>query len=308
MTNTDNLPRGAVEPRRVLVIHNPTAGRRRSKRLAEVILRLKARGCLVAERETARRGDAEEFARAASAADYDVVVAAGGDGTVNEVVNGLVSGSHAAGAPRLAVIPLGTANVLALEIGLDPKDADQIAGTIATGPARTVHLGVANGRHFVLMAGAGLDAHVVEGVNVALKRRTGKLAYVVESVRQAFGYDFPALQIRANGQTYEGSMVVACKGRFYGGPFVAAPDARLERPKLEVCILPRRGVGGLVRYGLALPMNKLAELPEVTVVSADTVTILGPRGAPLQGDGDIVARLPAEISVARETVELVVPE
>ncbi len=300
-----SAPAPGQSPRRVLVIYNPAAGRRRGKRLADTIALLRAKGCEVVECQTTRRGDAEEYARAAGGADYDVVVAAGGDGTVNEVVNGMVGRPD---RPRLAVIPLGTANVLALEIGLDPKDVEQVAETIAHGPARTVHLGMANGRHFVLMAGAGLDAHVVEGVNVTLKRHAGKLAYVMESVRQAFGYDFPALKIRANGETYEGRMAVACRGRFYGGPFVAAPEARLDRPLLEVCILPKAGVGGAVRYGLALPMNKLSNLPEVQVVSAESVTILGPRGAPLQGDGDIVARLPAEIRIADETVELVVPQ
>lgn len=299
------LRHAPAPPRRVLVIYNPAAGRNRKKRLAAVLSLLEHEGCAVTARQTTRRGDAEEFARAAQADEFDVVVAAGGDGTINEVVNGLVTGT---GGVRLAVIPLGTANVLALEIGLDPKNMLQIARTIAHGPSRTVHLGVANGRHFVLMAGAGLDAHVVEGVNVALKRHTGKLAYVVESVKQAFGYDFPELTIRANGQTYEGRMAVACKGRYYGGPFVAAPGARLEDPSLEVCILPKKGVGGMVRYGLALPMNKLSHLPEVQMVSAASIMILGPRGAPLQGDGDIVARLPAEISIARETVDLIVPE
>ena len=103
-------------------------------------------------------------------------------------------------------------------------------------------------------------------------------------------------------------MAVACKGRYYGGPFIAAPGANLENPKLEVCILPKSGVAGVMRYGLALPMNKLADLPEVMVVTADSMVILGPRGAPLQGDGDIVARLPAEISIAPETVQLIVPQ
>lgn len=302
---TDNHTMATAQPRRLLVIHNPTAGRRRKKRLAEVVERLRQKGCIVTALQTTRRGDAEEFARAASPADYDVVVAAGGDGTVNEVVNGMVAGP---GGVALAVIPLGTANVLALEIGLDPKNFEQIAQAIAHGPARNVHLGVANGRHFVLMAGAGLDAHVVEGVNIALKRATGKLAYVVESVKQAFGYDFPEITVRANGETYEGRMAVACKGRYYGGPFIAAPGASLENPKLEVCILPKSGVAGVMRYGLALPMNKLADLPEVMVVSAESMVILGPRGAPLQGDGDIVARLPAEISIAPETVQLIVPQ
>ncbi|MEW5728317.1 MAG: diacylglycerol kinase family protein [Pseudomonadota bacterium] len=306
---THPVPTPAAHPktpgRRVLVIHNPAAGRNRKRRLEEVLARLRDLGCEVTALETRRRGDAEQFAREAAPGDVDVVVAAGGDGTVNEVVNGLVAGP---GGVKLAVVPLGTANVLACEIGLDPKDADQIARTIAEGPSRKVHLGTANGRHFVLMAGAGLDAHVVEGVNIALKRRTGKLAYVVESVKQAFGYDFPALKIRADGITYEGRMAVACKGRFYGGPFLAAPGAKLDEPKLHVCILPRTGAAGVVRYGLALPMGKLTQLPEVQVISADSIIIQGPRGAPVQGDGDIVARLPVELRVAPETVELIVPE
>ncbi len=301
-----DMAAAAPIPRRVLVIYNPAAGRRRRKRLSAVLDRLAARGCAVTTRETRGRGDAEEFARQVAAGECDVLVAAGGDGTVNEVINGMMARPD---RPMLAVIPLGTANVLACEIGLDPQDPEQIAETIATAGSRTVHLGVANGRHFLLMAGAGLDAHVVEGVNThgALKRRTGKFAYVVEGLRQALGYDFPALKIRADGQVYEGRMAVACKGRHYGGPFVAAPEAKLERPSLEVCILPNKGVAGMLRYGLALPLGKLADLPEVRVVSAQSITILGPRGAPVQADGDIVARLPAEITVAAETLDLLVP-
>ncbi|CAA7621708.1 putative diacylglycerol kinase [Magnetospirillum sp. LM-5] len=292
-------------PRRVLVIHNPTAGRRHGRRFEDVVERLEELGCTVVCRDTGRRGDAENFARECDRDDYDVVAAAGGDGTVNEVVNGLMA---AAKPPSLAVIPLGTANVLALEIGLDPKDIEAIARTIAFGPSQIVHPAIANGRHFLLMAGAGLDAQVVAGINPALKRRTGKLAYVVESVKQAFGYDFPEIQVRANGRTYQGRMAVACKGRYYGGPFVAAPGASLDKPQLDICILPKSGMAGLMRYGLALPMNRLADLPEVEHVTARSMVILGPRGAPLQGDGDIVARLPAEISLAATTLDLIIPQ
>ena len=291
-------------PRRVLIIHNPTAGRHKRRRLHEVVERLEVLGCTVTCRETGQRGDAELFAAEASPDLFDAVVAAGGDGTVNEVLNGLVEGANGL---ELGVIPLGTANVLACEIGLDAKDADQVARAIAIGPARKVHLGIANRRRFLLMAGAGLDAHVVAGVNIALKRHTGKLAYVVESLKQAVGYDFPLLTIRANGVEYEGRMAVACKGRFYGGPFIAAPDASLEAPKLDVCILPNTGMAGMLRYGIALPLGKLPGLPEVQVISAKSIIITGPRGAPVQGDGDIVARLPAEIAVADETIDLICP-
>lgn len=291
-------------PRRVLVIHNPAAGRHKRKRLHDVIDRLEHLGAAVTVRETRQRGDAEAMAASARPDDLDAVIAAGGDGTVNEALNGL---SRGPGGLSLGVIPLGTANVLACEIGLDSGDPDGIARAVAFGPARTVHVGLANGRRFLLMAGAGLDAEVVAGVSVALKRHAGRLAYVMESLKQAMGYDFPKLGIRADGVPYEGRMVVACKGRFYGGPFIAAPDARLETPMLEVCILPNSGFAGVLRYGLALPMGRLSDLPEVQVISARSIVITGPRGAPVQGDGDIVARLPAEISVDDETVDLICP-
>ena len=298
-----------AEGRRVLIIFNPIAGRRRHQRLRAVIDRLTALGCNVTLRETTHQGDAEGIARRAVFEDFDVIVAAGGDGTINEVVNGLAAykDDPAAPGPRLGIIPLGTANVLAIEIGLEPKNIEQIARTIAAGPGRKVHMGVANGRHFLLMAGAGLDARVVEGINPAFKRATGKFAYVVESLRQALGYDFPALEIRADGKTYEGRMAVACKGRHYGGPFIAAPGADLEKPQLEICIMPNKGAAGALRYGLALPFGKLAKLPEIQRVSTQSLTIVGPRGAPVQADGDIIARLPAEITVASETVRLIVP-
>ena len=293
------------QARRVLVIYNPIAGRRRHKRLRKVIERLEALSCHVVLRHTSHQGDAEIIARRGMFEDFDVIVAAGGDGTINEVLNGMAASDTT--GPSLGIIPLGTANCLAIEIGLEPKNYDQIAHTIASGHGRRVHLGLANGRHFMMMAGAGLDARVVEGVNPILKRATGKLAYVVESFRQAMGYDFPTLQIRADGKTYEGRMAVACKGRHYAGPFICAPDAGLEKPDLEICIMPNKGMAGALRYGLALPFGKLAKLPEIQRVSAQALTITGPRGAPLQADGDIIARLPAEIRVAQETVRLIVP-
>jgi YegS/Rv2252/BmrU family lipid kinase len=307
LPNTEPMMSPSIDhsPRRVLIVHNPTAGRHKRRRLLMVVDRLERLGCAVTIRETAKRGDAEDLAAQVDVDLFDAVVAAGGDGTVNEVLNGL---ALAGGGLALGVIPLGTANVLACEIGLDPRDSEQIARAIAFGQARRVHMGVANGRRFLLMAGAGLDAQVVAGINVTMKRHAGKLAYVVEGLKQAVGYDFPLLTIRANGVAYEGRMVVACKGRFYGGPFVAAPDAKLDAPMLEICILPAAGVAGMLRYGLALPLGTLPELPEVQVISASSIVVTGPRGAPVQGDGDIVARLPAEIAIADETVALICPE
>ena len=168
---TDPAPENAAAPavrgRRLLVIRNPAAGSR-GGRFAATLDRLTGLGCRIEVRETGARGDAERFAQ--EPGDRDLVVAAGGDGTINEVANGLVAG--ASGLP-LAILPLGTANVLAGEIGLG-LDPGAVARTIARGAPRRISLGRVTGaqaggggaaRLFFQMAGVGFDAHAVAGVN-----------------------------------------------------------------------------------------------------------------------------------------------
>ena len=134
-------------PRNALVIFNPTAGGRRRARLDRVLAHMRALGAVVTLHETTARGDAERTAREAPADVHDVIVAAGGDGTINEVINGL-----AGRRMPLGIIPLGTANVLAAELDL-PQDIDGLARTIALGRTSPVNLGEVNGRRFVMMAG-----------------------------------------------------------------------------------------------------------------------------------------------------------
>lgn len=288
---------------RALVVFNPTAGRRRRRILDETTKRMEAMGAKVVLQETLQPGDAERFAREAKSDDYDLVVAAGGDGTINEVLNGLVA---ADAGLALGVVPLGTANVLACEIGLAAR-AEAIAHTIIHGRRQQVRLGLANGRHFLLMAGAGIDAHVVAGVDLLLKRRTGKLAYVWESVRQALKYDFPWLEVTVDGETHQARMVVVCNGRCYGGPFVAAPAARLDEPQLYALLLNGSGLGSVLRYGIALALGRLPQCRDVTIHPARSVTINGLAGAPVQGDGDVIATLPVTMIVADTTLEVMVP-
>ncbi len=159
----------------MLVIHNPTAGRRRLRRLRAILLHLAKAGCEATVRPTAARGDAETLARQAAAEGWDVVAVAGGDGTINEAVNGLY-GSRV----PLAVIPLGTANVVAAELCM-PLDPAAIAEVIAGSTVQDIYLGTANGRRFVMMAGVGFDARVVEAIPARVKRALGKGAYVLMS-------------------------------------------------------------------------------------------------------------------------------
>ena len=306
--------KGGKSPR-VLVIYNPAAGQWRKRRLQTTLAALKGLGCAITLFATQKPGDAQEHAATLSADDCDVVVAAGGDGTINEVANGLANAKNP--VPPLAIIPLGTANVLAQEIGLrgNPR---AVARAIAQGGRMTVHLGEAvtygsdaaragSGRYFLMMAGVGFDAHVVANVDLALKRRTGKIAYVVETLVQGLRYGFPRCRVTIDGQEHDAYSVVVCNGRHYGGPFVAAPKASLADPAFEVCLLEKGGYRHVLRYGAALVMGRLSALPDVKILTGKSLRIDGEAGLPVQGDGDIIATLPVEIGVAERTLELVIP-
>jgi diacylglycerol kinase (ATP) len=298
------VPGKTGRPRRVLVIYNPAAGQWRKRRLRTTLAALKGLGCAVSLFATGKPGDAEQRAAALSSEHFDVVVAAGGDGTINEVANGLAAAGGA--PPPLAIIPLGTANVLAQEIGLrgNPRS---VARAIAHGAHMTVHLGQANGRYFLMMAGVGFDAHVVANVDLALKRRTGKIAYVLETLVQGLRYGFPPCHVTVDGKRHKARSVVVCNGRHYGGPFVAAPKASLTEPAFEVCLLKKGGWRHVIRYGIALVLGRLSSLPDVQILTAHRLHIDGEPGLPVQGDGDIIAHLPVEIGVAERTLELVIP-
>lgn len=300
----------ASPARRFLVIHNPVAGARRTRRLRAVLEALERRGAKeVTVQATGGRGDAESMARAVGAGAFDVVVAAGGDGTINEVINGLAARGRVdggGGAPvALGIVPLGTANVLASELGL-PLDPVGVAEVLAEGVARPIHLGVANGRCFAMMAGAGLDAEVVERVSPRLKRRIGKGAYVVETLARLAAYRDSRYRVTVDGVVTEVASVIVAKGHFYAGRFVCAPDARLEDPSLHVCLFPGAGRWNAIRYIWGVTAGRLSHFRDYRVVTAQRVTIEGPESDPVQGDGDVIARLPVEITLAPWTLPVLV--
>jgi YegS/Rv2252/BmrU family lipid kinase len=297
----------ATGGRRLLVIHNPTAGQRRAAFLAATLGQLSAAGCTVEVVATSGPGDATARARAARERRgvIDAVVAAGGDGTINEVANGLLGGEL-----PLAILPLGTANVLAAEIGLAVRP-DRVADAIARGrprPVRVARLRSPSGeRHLLLMAGAGFDAHVVRGVDPRLKRLAGKFAYVIEAARQMGTFGFPAYRVTVDGVAFEAASVIVSKGRLYGGPHVLAPHARLDAPSLEVCLFGGRRRLDVLRYGAALGLGRLDRLADVRIITGRRIEIDGPLGDPVQGDGDLVATLPVRIDVADAALPLIGP-
>jgi diacylglycerol kinase (ATP) len=274
------------------VIFNPSAGQRRRRRLARVLALLREGGCAVETYETQARGDAEAHARGLDPRTFDAVVVAGGDGTINEVMNGL------AGIPLpLGIVPLGTANVLAAEIGLGLSPR-AVARAIAAGSALRVFPGIVNGRSFAMMAGVGFDARVVAGVDPGLKRWAGKAAYVASTLA-AFARHIPAAyDVTIDSKPYRAASVVIAKGHYYGGRFVVAPDARLDEPVFHVALFAGGGRGDILRYAAALGLDRVASLADVRVIAGREVRIAGPAGEGVQVDGDLAARLPLVATIA----------
>jgi YegS/Rv2252/BmrU family lipid kinase len=295
-----------MPPRRLLVIHNPVAGGGRGGLLEHCLRELEALGCALMVRATEPAQGAQAVAEREALEDVDAVVAAGGDGTVNEVINGLCA--HTVVPPPLAILPLGTANVLAREIGA-PRGPRALARMIAAGPARAIALGQVGERRFVQMLGAGLDARVVDGVdrNLTLKRRIGKGAYLWHGLAELSRFADRRYRVTIDGQSHEAHWVIVANGRFWAGRFLVASGASLAEPAFQVCLFQRSGPWSRLRYGAGLLTGHLERCPGYRVIPAKRLTIEGPAGEAVQGDGDLIARLPAEIRVLPEALRLVMP-
>jgi diacylglycerol kinase (ATP) len=183
--------------------------------------------------------------------------------------------------------------VLAWELGIG--DRPQVAaGAILGGATRAIHLGRCNGRYFSMMAGVGLDAHVVANIQPAVKRALGKLAYVHQGLVQIARLQATRYRVVVDGVAADAASVVA-----------GAAD--LGRPELHVCLFGRGGRLSAMRYSLAMLVDRLQHLPDLVVQPGTRITIDGPAGEPIQGDGDVIGRLPAAIELAPATLHMFVP-
>jgi diacylglycerol kinase family enzyme len=289
----------------MLVIFNPAAGAGRRRRLARAIDWLCREGLPPDVAETRAPGDAQLIAAEAAARGEAVIVAAGGDGTIAEVAAG-IAGSGAA----LGILPLGTANVLALELGV-PLAPEAAAALLATGTRRLIHPGLITdasgaGRLFVQMAGAGFDAAVVQALDLGLKRRLGRAAYVVQAMREAARHPFAPIEAVLDGTPHRATSVIVTKGRLYAGRHLLAPAARPSRPGFQVALLSGAGAASVVAAGLALPLGLLPRLPGLRLLPASRVTLAGP-GIALQADGDPAGNLPARIEDAPAPLAILLP-
>ncbi len=232
-------------------------------------------------------GHATEMAKQAAQEGYDVVVAAGGDGTINEVVNGLAMSDTA-----LGIIPLGTANLLATELGI-PTNVHLACQVIARGEIRQIDTARVNDRHFTIMAGIGFDAHVVSQVDTKTKSRWGALAYPLVALREIMRYPFRRIRVRTSeGLDLQAFFVFVQNTKLYASGYTLSPKSLIDDGALEVLLFPTRNIFSLILY--LLSKNKSRHCIEMEGVKSLEIN----SNHAIQIDGDYACRGPATISIA----------
>jgi YegS/Rv2252/BmrU family lipid kinase len=289
--------------RRVIhIIVNPTAGNRNRALLDRVVAQLRARGADVTVDLTRAAGHATELARAAAQrGEADVIVAAGGDGTINEVARGLTG----QGVP-LGIIPLGTANVLAIEIGLRPR-AEEIVSMLLGGPAELIGTGLVDGEIFLMMAGIGFDGEIVRNIDPRLKRLWGKGAFLWSGLRTWAAGPGRDIRLVVDGREKHAAWAIVTNARHYAGPFVLAPQSNITSPGLTLFLLHDGSRFGFVRFLVALAFGCVEKLRSVEALPARHIDVTGPAGLAVEVDGDARGYLPQTIEQGTQFLRLVVP-
>ncbi len=282
-----------------VVILNPAARSEKASRWRARVESL-ARDSIVCA--TAQPGEAEAFARHAASEGFEKIVAAGGDGTINEVVNGL-----AGSTVMLGLLPIGTINVFATELGLPLHNLQSCWDIIQKGHTRLVDLPSANGKHFVQLAGVGLDAQVVKETSATFKRNFGPLSYLISAAQIATRRP-PRLFIESeNTAIEEGSFVLVGNGRHYGGPFPFFKHAVIDDGLLDVVAFKRLGYLEIIKYLQDVFFSSEIRLPEVEYFQTRRLRITSDQDVPVELDGELVGNCPVEFQVREKKLRVLAP-
>lgn len=282
---------------RVCVIYNPAAKGQKAERFRRLLDTISTEATL---KQTAAPRDARRLAAQAISEGFDTLIAAGGDGTLNEVLNGMGDVPDGFAKVRLGILPLGTVNVFARELGIPLKPAAAWP-VLQRGNEKRIDLAVVeNGAggetertYFAQLAGAGLDSRAIELVDWPLKKKIGPLAYVVAGLK-AMREPHPQLVISDGTRTVKGHLVLVGNGRLYGGTFRVFPKADFCDGKLDVCIFPHVNWPTLLRCGFSLLLRR--KLPEAKVIRLHTASFsfIGKSSTRFEVDGELAGKLPAD--------------
>jgi diacylglycerol kinase (ATP) len=295
-----------LSAKRASILYNPVArGLSRHRHLLQLTIETLRRqgieGQLVA---TAGPGTAGSQARREIEHGAELIFAAGGDGTINEVASGMLN----TGVP-LAILPGGTANVLAREFRL-PIHLDRAASLVSTFETAQISVGRARSqdgdpRVFLCMAGAGLDADIVSRVDVNLKAKTGKLAYYVSGFSNFF-QPLTEFDVRVDGVAYRASFALVSRVRNYGGDLEIARHASLMRDDFEVVLFRVSDRMRYLPYLAAVALKQVHRLAGCTIVHGRTIECAGPD-VWVQVDGELAGKLPVSLDLLPGALTMLLP-
>ena len=295
---------------RTCVIFNPAARGNKARHFRRLLDEIGGQSALKA---TTAPGDARRLAAEAVGEGFDLIIAAGGDGTVNEVLNGLGDAPDGFARARLGVLPLGTVNVFARELKI-PLRIERAWEILQRGRETRIDLprvefsenGVRLQRYFVQLAGAGWDARAIELVDWSHKKKIGPLAYVIAGLK-ALRERQPKITVRTGGQSVTSEFVLVGNGRFYGGPVEIFPQADLRNGLLEICVFPRLNWWTLFRCAPGLLLHRQLPARAAQFIQAAKFDLAGEPKTAFELDGEWVGHLPATFSVEHERLRVVVP-
>jgi YegS/Rv2252/BmrU family lipid kinase len=289
----------------IVLISNPVAKNMSEKKTDLACRFLESKGYEVERLITKQRGDAEIFAKDAQQKSPSLVIAAGGDGTINEVMNGLIGSDI-----PVAILPLGTTNVLANELNI-PRNVEEAMAIAVSRKPKVIALGklVLTGhpslvsRFFCLMAGIGYDGETVFRVNESLKKISGKGAYIYSGLTTLLKFNPFMLTFRINEKTYSGYSAIIGNVAKYAGNFKVTPDARLTDPVLYVCLFKGKSRLDFFRYVLGITTKTHLRYKDVEYLKAENIEIIG--NSHVQIDGDYIGTTPAKVEIVRDALRLV---
>lgn len=286
-----------------IVIYNPRSGKQQQREMivADFAKSLAARGFNVQTWRTERANHATELARQAVEAKADLLVAHGGDGTLNEVLQGMV-GSEL----PLAIWPGGTANVVALDLKL-PRQPQDIIELICANHQARVHVAKAGTRYYFFTAGIGLDAEIIEEVDAQLKKQIGKGAFWLAGFAHLVKWQPTPIILKIDGRTYEGTFAVIGKSFGYGGTLSLTPHASLDDESLDVCIFTGTSKIQYLSYLVSCIQKKQLDRQGVIYLKTRRVEASSPVRLPVQADGELVGNLPMTFEVVPNAITLFVP-
>jgi diacylglycerol kinase (ATP) len=289
----------------IILIANPTAQKASDKKVATASYYLQSKGYEVEVLYTHKRGDAEDLARESLRRVPSLIIPAGGDGTFNEVVNG-IAGSEI----PMAILPLGTTNVLARELDIPENVEAAMEKALRRKPTR-ISLGKVTltntaqnlSRYFILMAGIGFDALAVQGTGETLKKFSGQGAYIFSGMKTLLKFNPSLITFVVDGKNFQGYSGIIGNAAKYGGAFSVTPDAHLSDPALYICIFKGRKRIDLVRYVFGILTGTHLKYQDIEYLKAEHVAITG--SAHIQIDGDYFGMTPAEVEIVPKALNLI---